>query len=695
MRSRLLPIGLGALLAVGCPPARPAPALDGSGSLRIEVSLGWGADEAVEREFEAAILSALGVRADADRILAAFDRTVRAWSEADRIPTIEGRGEIDWYESGRDLFDGNLLHVDFELEESDGYLTQLLEIERPGRRSVRGRAFPAGGSEPVFESRELPVPSFSGVEIVVGGLFDHFQRIDTVRLFLPGPDGDERAVYRCFPTDDPEWTVFSFQIPQPIAAQEKALDALLEGAEVDDHWIFGDPGDDLLALHHQIGIVRADHSAFERVERLLEVLRKAGEAEVLAAIESIRFPDGPVLEVREEEYRAPVLRVSLQHGPLSIWYLEPRTLETLYTSGPIDRRQLERALRADDFNFGTWLPDLWRGEEENLFVEIFGIRRAAALARGATVADRALFDATVRDLAAIGAYFDQTAVQINASPYVVHLTDEEISRVLAELRAAGREGQEAVPFDRSSITGRDLRWDVDRIEEKGMRFLVDEPFHYYEIRAQDVGRGLAGVLANLRRSFPGRYDHDIRFSGFRDEHLQEGMLLVLPRPARERVLGTARLKELVLEACEAEGYDWPELVYAIVWNESRAGRDNFFRFEPGRLRAIAKLRKGLRGEARKRFDAIQGRFGYLLAGSYGPGHVLYENAWALGFRGTPGEFARPETNLRYVVRFLKRHDLVRGTSLARVSRVYNGPAYKRNRYHHKLEQNLAKADRVF
>ncbi len=679
----------------------------GSGSPeleRVRIGFGFGAATPPQARLAEVTLASISasVRGGApfttELILSSFDRALRAALASEGWADVLGDGTLDWYEPGLDFGDGNQLHVAFEIARERGFVRVLLEVEQPSGDSVRAAVWGGSSSEPAFQTRDLPVAGFGGVRLEVGALFEHFQDLVLARLEFRGRDGKRLAVYRCFPAHEPEWTAYSFQTPQDVDAQEVAFEALLARFEVDDRWFFANPDEDLARLYQQIAIVRADKTPAERIDRLLEILREAGEEEFLTSLTAVRFPDGPVLTVARQAFHRPMIRVEIGPDPVRLAYLFPGTLAVAYDSGPVARRFLERARQDESFNFGSFLPDLWRGESEELFVDVFRVNRAKALAAGgAALDDQRLFDRTVHDLAAIGTSWEAGTVRIGGKPFEIRITTDDIETLWRGLdRTAGT--TQTVPRGARppASAPNATSWRLERYQEGGLTFYRDGSLVYYEVQADDAERGgLDGVRRKLRSRLPGRYDYPLAFSGFRDDHLAPGLLLVVPEAQEIRVIGSPRLRALVDAACQAERYDYPELVYALVWNESRAGIDNFFRFEEGRLDAIARLRADLGGAERQRFEALFGRFGALLAGSYGPGHVLYETAWAMGFRGSPGELADPAVNLRYVARYLALNGVDRNTSIERISRIYNGPGHARNGYALRLERNLARAARAY
>ncbi|MFN7951997.1 MAG: hypothetical protein U0610_09745 [bacterium] len=672
---------------------------------RVRLSFGWGeaspAQVKLAEDTHALLAEAVraGTPLTSEAILASFDRALRGALADERWAGVLGDGSIDWYEAGLDLGDGNRLHASFDVARERGFVRVLTEIEQPSGSSVRAAVWGGGGAEPVFKTRDLPVAGFGGVRLEVGAAFENFQDLVLARLAFPGRDGKRLGVYRCFPAHQPEWTAYSFQTPQDLDEQEAALEALLARFAVDDRWFFSNPDEDLARLYQQISLVRADKSPTERVDRLLEILRVAGEEEFLASLASVRFPDGPVLTVTRQQFHRPMIRVEVGEDPVRLTYLFPGALGVAYDSGPIPRRFLERARQDESFNFGTFLPDLWRGENEELFVDVYRMNRARALAAGGGAVDeQRLFERTVRDLAGIGTSWEAETVRIGGKQFEIRITESDIEALWSGLDRAGGAAQTLPRGARAAMPAPGAAsWRLERYQEGGLTFYRDGSLVYYEVEPDDAGSdgGLDAVRRKLRTRLPGRYDYPLAFSGFRDEHLAPGLLLVIPEPQEIRVIGSARLRALVDAACREESYDYPELVYALVWNESRAGIDNFFRFEEGRLDAVARMRSELRGPERERFEALFGRFGALLAGSYGPGHVLYETAWAMGFRGSPGELADPAVNLRYVARYLAVNGIDRSASIERVSRIYNGPAHARNGYSLRLERNLARAARAY
>ncbi len=668
----------------------------------IQIGFGWfGGSPEKERlaaDFHATLAAAVarGGSLDVEAVVAAFRDAVRTSLTAGRVAGVLGSGSIDWYEGAFDWGDGNRLHVSFELDDLRGFPGLLLRITRPAGHSLRAWVFGADAGNALFETRDLPVESFHGASLDVNDMFDHFQGLTTARLRFQGAGGHAMGVYRCFPAREPGWTAFSFQTPQDLDAQSTALDDLVKRFDVHDHWIFSSPDRDLAGLYQQVSIVRAGQGPFERVARVLEILREGGEEEFLTAIATARFPDGPVLRVERQELAAPIVRVELGEDPVRLMYLQHGTLDVAYDSGSVPRRAVERADQGESFNFGSWLPDLWRGANEELFIAVFRMNRARAIASGETLADKALFDRTVHDLTRIGVYFDPQPVRIAGVEYQIQITEHDVASLWAELGKAGAAGP-AVP--RGAVVQpptAGLSWNLECYQAAGMTFYRDAQFVYYEVQADDArGGGLDGIRRKLRAAFPGRYEYPLAFNGFRDDHLAPGLLLVVPEPPAARFIDSNRLRTMVDAACRAEGFGYPELVFALVWNESRAGLDNFFRFEESRLDAVSRLRERQSGADREAFDRVYGRFGALLAGSYGPGHVLYETAWALGFRGSPGELAFPERNLALMARYLRGAGIDRSTSIETVSRVYNGPGYAQNGYHLRLRQNLANAERVY
>jgi len=670
---------------------------------RVSIGFGFGGGNAAQKALayqahdELAAALARGEPLAAETILASFDHALRVALASERWLEILGDLSIDWYAEGIDLFDGDKLHAEVSIQLQGGFVAVLRRVQQPGQRTVEGTVWGGGGDEPAFATRALPVAGFGGAHLTVGEEFDHLQDLTVARLVFTAADGHRQTVFRCFPKREPRWTAYSFQTPQDVDAQDAARDALLSRLDVSDAWVFSDPDDDLARIYQQIAVVRADKTPTERVERLVEILRRAGEEEFLASLAAVTFPDGAVLRVRREELKRPMIRVEIGDDPLRITYLFPGTLAVAYDSGVVARRWIERAARDESFNFGTFLPDLWRGANEELFIEVYRVERAKALAAGTTPSEKALFDRTVRALAGIGAAWESETVRIGGAEFSIQITDRDIEALWAGLGKAG-DGLQPLPptVPRIAPPSGVSSWKLERFTEGGLTFYRDGSLVYYEVQPGDVGEGgLDAIRRRLRTHIPGRYDFPLAFSGFQDEHLVAGLLIVVPDSPDLRVIGSDRLRTMVSAACAAEGYDYPELVFALVWNESRAGLDNFFRFEEGRLDAVTRLRDGLDDSDGRRFDDLFGRFGALLAGSYGPGHVLFETAWAMGFRGSPGELADPATNLRYVARYLRLNGVDRSTSLERISRIYNGPGYARNDYHLRLRQNLARAERAY
>ncbi len=670
---------------------------------RVSIGFGFGGGNAAQKALayqahdELAAALARGEPLAAETILASFERALRAALASERWLDVLGELTIDWYDEGLDLFDGDKLHAEVNVTLEGGFVAVLRKVERPGQRTVEATVWGGGGDEPAFATQPLAVSSFGGTHLTVGAEFDHLQDLTVARLVFTAAGGRQLTVFRCFPRREPRWTAYSFQTPQDVDAQDAAREALLARLAVSDAWMFSDPDEDLARVYQQIAVVRADKSPTERVDRLVEILRRAGEEEFLASLTSVTFPDGAALRVRREELKRPMIRVEIGEDPFRITYLFPGTLAVAYDSGPVARRWIERAARDESFNFGTFLPDLWRGANEELFIDVYRLERAKALAAGIAPGERVLFDRTVRALAGIGAAWESETVRIGGSEFAIQITDRDIEGLWARLGAAG-EGMQPLPptVPRLAPPSGVSSWRLERFTEGGLTFYRDGSLTYYEVQPGDVGeRGLDAIRRRLRTHLPGRYDFPLAFSGFQDEHLVAGLLIVVPGSPDLRVIGSARLRAMVSAACAAEAFGYPELVFALVWNESRAGIDNFFRFEEGRLDAVTQLRDGLDGSDGQRFDDLFGRFGALLAGSYGPGHVLFETAWAMGFRGSPGELADPATNLRYVARYLRLNGIDRSTPLERVSRIYNGPGYARNDYHLRLRQNLARAERAY
>ncbi|MBK7973439.1 MAG: hypothetical protein IPK07_09225 [Deltaproteobacteria bacterium] len=670
---------------------------------RVSIGFGFGGGSAAQKalayqahdELTAAL--ARGEPLAAETILASFDRALRAALASERWLGVLGDLHIDWYDQSLDLFDGDRLHAEVSVSLEGGFVAVLRKVQRPGLRTVEASVWGGGGDEPAFATRELPVAGFGGTRLTVGEEFEHLQDLTLARLVFDAADGRRQTVFRCFPKREPRWTAYSFQTPQDVEAQDAAREALLARLDVSDAWVFADPDEDLARVYQQIAVVRADKTPAERVDRLIEIMRRAGEEEFLASLTTVVFPDGPVLRVRREELKQPMIRVAIGEDPFRLTYLFPGTLAVAYDSGPVARRWIDRAARDESFNFGTFLPDLWRGANEDLFIDVYRLERAKALAVGTQPSEKVLFDRTVRALAVIGAAWESETVRIGGAEFSIQITDRDIQALWAGIGKAG-EGTQALPPGVSRVAPPSgvSSWKLERFSEGGLTFFHDGSLVYYEVQPGDVGDGGLDIIRRrLRTHIPGRYDHPIAFSGFRDDHLVAGLLVVVPDSPDLRVIGSARLRALVDAACAAEGFDYPELVFALVWNESRAGLDNFFRFEEGRLDAVTRLRDGLDGSDGQRFDDLYGRFGALLAGSYGPGHVLFETAWAMGFRGSPGELADPATNLRYVARYLRINGVDRSTSLERISRIYNGPGYARNDYHLRLRQNLARAERAY
>jgi len=432
------------------------------------------------------------------------------------------------------------------------------------------------------------------------------------------------------------------------------------------------------------------------VERFFEILMDSEEEEFLRDLKRIVFPGGIRVEVDEQEYSRPLIRLHFEGNQRRLVFLKPQTLERVYDSGWVSSRMVARAEEAS-FNFGTWLPDLWHAQNEKLFMEVFAINKAKARIAGKGTRDRSVFDHTIRDMKRIGAYFEEQKVRIDSVVFQLKIDEADISSFLAKLDQEMPGEAQALIRPEEAPKHRQTEWHLTRFTEKGMTFIRDADFVYYVVEESDLNTGepLSAIREKLRSRFPHTYTYKLVFSGFQDKHLHAGMLLPIPRHPDKRKLSNQELKRVVLDACSANDYDYPELVFAIVWNECRAGRDNFFRFEPNRLDKVLELSERLSGAERQRFEEIYGKFSYLLAGSWGPGHILYENAWRLGFRGSPGELAQPHRNIPLIVQFLKANGIDRNSSLSEISRTYNGPLYSRYNYDSRLKKNLQRAEEIF
>ncbi len=665
---------------------------------RAEKAFGYRFKELLEREILARNrTSGAPLTITNAAFIAAFESAVSSYAKEGVLDRLTRSGTIDLHSGFWDFGEGNRIHAEFSFRDEDPYLVRCLLIRRPNGSSAKVAVSRLDDGVEVYDTSEFALGSINGFRVRVNKMFAHLDQLHTVQVIFEAPGGKEKTRYRCFLAREPSKTAFLRIYPLPVENIEAELDETRKKIETSDRRLITSLREDVARLYYEIGLYKPKLSERARVERFFRILKEAGEKRFIEDLKQIRFPNGLVARVDEQRTSVSLLRLTLEGKDHRLMFLRPENLETVYDSAWVDGQNLRRAQR-DRFNFGSWLPDLWHGSNEQLFMSVYAINKAKATASGKRLNTRQIFDRTLTDMKRVGAYFEEQKVRINSVAFRLKIDEADVSRLLAKLdEELPDQAQELdLPADASPLH-RTMDWKLVRVEENGMTFIKDADLLYYRVEKADVssGRPLEAVRDKLRSRFPGVYDYSLVFSGFRREHVFPGMLIPVPRAPEDRQISSLYLKELILDACRSLDYDYPELIYALVWNECHAGLDNFFRFEARRVDKVLDLKARLTGDEKKRFEELFGRFSVLLAGSWGPGHILYETAWALGFRGSPGELAKPENNIRLMVQYLKARNIDRDSSIKEISYAYNGPRYAANQYHKRLKKNLERALEAF
>jgi len=675
----------------------------------LEVDFDWGKDNPVEKRFAERFKQSLKeevirrprtlnapLHITNPAFIKAFDRTVSDFVAEGLLDQLTQSGDIDLRSGFWDFGKGNRLHAEFRFEEQEDYLSRILLIHRPNKNSAKVKVTHLEKGYIAYEPPEFTIGSFRKFRVLINDMFTYLNQLQTIRVLFTAPDGSVKTRYRCFSFENPREAVFYRSYALPVRDIDANLKKLEGSMQVSGRTVFRSLARDVRRLYYEIGLFKLEISGRDRVERFFGILIDSKEEKFLRDLKRVGFPGGIRAEVDEQEYSRMLVRMQFDGTQRRLVFLTPQTLDRVYDSGWVDAGLLDGAKEAS-FNFGTWLPDLWHARNEKLFMEVFAINKAKSRIAGRKTRDRSVFDRTIRDMKRIGAYFEEQKVRIDSVVFQLKIDEADISSFLAKLDQELPQEAQALVQPEQPPKHRQAEWQLTRFTEKGMTFIRDADFVYYVVEESDLNtkQPLNVIRGKLRVRFPQTYTYKLIFSGFEDKHLKAGMLLPIPRHPDKRKLSGQELKRVILEACSAHDYDYPELVFAIVWNECRAGRDNFFRFEPNRLDKVLELSKRLSGTERQRFEQIYGTFSYLLAGSWGPGHILYENAWRLGFRGSPGELALPHHNIPLIVQFLKAKGIGRNSSLSEISRTYNGPLYTRNGYDSRLKKNLQRAEEVF
>ncbi|MBI4774630.1 MAG: hypothetical protein HY788_10705 [Deltaproteobacteria bacterium] len=675
----------------------------------LEVDFDWGKDNLLEQRFAERFKRSLKeevVRRNRTAktplsitnpaFIEAFDQAISDFVAEGLLDRITRSGDIDLRSAFWDLGEGNRLHAEFRFEEQEDYLSRILLIHRPDKDSAKVKVTHLEKGYIAYEPPEFTIGSFKKFRVLINDMFSYLNELETIRVQFTAPDGSAQTRYRCFSSENPKEAVFYRSYALPVRQIDADLKKLDNSIQVSDRTVFRSLARDVRRLYYEVGLFKPEASERDRVARFFEILADSKEEEFLRGLKRVGFPGGIRAEVDEQEYSRTLIRLHFDGSQRRLVFLTPQTLDRVYDSGWVDAGMVARAEEAS-FNFGTWLPDLWHARNEKLFMEVFAINKAKARIADGKTGDRPVFDHTIRDMKRIGAYFQEQKVRIDSVVFQLKIDEADISTFLAKLDKESPEEVQALVQPEQPPKHRQTEWQLTRFTEKGMTFIRDADFVYYVVEESDLKtkEPLNVIREKLRSRFPQTYTYKLVFSGFQDKHIQAGMLLPIPSHPDKRKLSNQELKGMILEACSAHDYDYPELVFAIVWNECRAGRDNFFRFEPNRLDKVMELSERLSGSERQRFEEIYGKFSYLLAGSWGPGHILYENAWRLGFRGSPGELALPHLNIPLIVKFLKANGIDRNSSLSEISRTYNGPLYARNNYDSRLKKNLERAEQVF
>ena len=675
----------------------------------LEVDFDWGKDNLVEQRFAERFKRSLKeevvhrhrtlkdpLTITNPAFIKAFDLAISDFVAEGLLDQLTRSGEIDLRSGFWDMGGGNRLHAKFRFEEKEDYLSRILLIRRPDKNSAKVKVTHLEKGYIAYESPEFTIGSFGKFRVRINDMFSYLNQLQTVQVLFTAADGRIKTRYRCFSAEHPQKAVFYRAYALPVDGIEAELKRLDDSIQVSDRNVFRNLATDVRRLYYEIGLFKPKSSRPDRVDRFFRILTDSKEEEFLSDLKRVEFPGGIRAEVDEQDYSRTLMRVRIEGDRRRLVFFTPRTLDRVYDSGWVNAGMVARAQEAR-FNFGTWLPDLWHARNEKLFMEVFAINKAKVRIAGKKAGERSVFDRTIRDMKCIGAYFKEQKVRINSVMFQLKIDEADISSFLAKLDKELPEDAQLLVQPKQPPKHRQTEWRLTRFTEKEMTFVRDGDFVYYVVEDSDLKtkKPLNTIREKLRSRFPHSYTHKLIFSGFRDKHLQAGMLLPIPRHPDKRKLSNQELKRVILEACSTLDYDYPELVFAIVWNECRAGRDNFFRFEPSRLDKVLELNERLSGKERQRFEEIYGKFSYLLAGSWGPGHILFENAWRLGFRGSPGELALPHRNIPVIVQFLQANGINRNSSLRKISRTYNGPLYTRNKYDSRLKKNLQRAEEVF
>jgi len=677
----------------------------------LEVRFGWWKDRERERRF-AEDFKTLLTKTILDHhrnrggsltitnaaFFEAFDTAIVDVLQEGRIDHLTRSGAVDLSSGFWNWRQGNRLHARFTLEEQEDYLSVSLLVRRPDASGARVTVRRIEDGYKVYESREFPIGSFKKFRVRINGMLSYTKHLETVQVFFTAPDEVVKTIYRCFHRDRPQQTVFYREYPLSVEKLDADFKQTEGRVSVTDRDFLRNYGNDIRRLYYEIGLLKPKSSPAERVDALVRILIDAREQTVLSKLKRMDFPTGIEVRVEERTYTAPLMHLEIRGPAHRLILVSPRSMEVVYDSGRVGAGPMSRA-QQDRFNFGSRLPDLWRNQNQRLFISVFALNKAKAYQRGEPdPSDDVVFKQTLEDMKRAGNYFSRQRVRINSVSYVLMMDESDITGFLARLEESpGEELQAVLPPVPEVPLHRQTQWNLTRVQEKELTFIRDHDLVYYVVEKSDCAGAdpLDAIRRRLRTAFPDAYTYSLVFSGFRNEHIQPGMLLPIPRPEDERRISDRELKDMVTAACADSGYDYPELVFAIVWNECRAGRDNFFRFEPGRLDKVKRLADHMSPEDRLRYEEVYGRFSYLLAGSWGPGHILYENAWRLGFRGSPGELALPEVNIPLIVAYLKTNGIGRTSTLDHISRIYNGPGYARNGYHTRLRKNLLRAEEQF